>query len=76
MPGPGGAYPGGCLVWGCLLGGSGPGGAWSGEGGIPACTEADPPPPPPWIEFVTHATENITLPQTSFAGGNYVSAEC
>ena len=29
-----------------------------------------PPPPPPWTEFLTHATENITLPQTSFAGGN------
>ena len=28
------------------------------------------PPPPPWTEFLTHATENITLPQTSFAGGN------
>ena len=25
--------------------------------------------PPPWTEFLTHATENITLPQTSFAGG-------
>ena len=37
-------------------------------GGIPACTEADPP-PPLWTEFLTHATENMTLPQTSFAGG-------
>ena len=27
-------------------------------------------PPPPWTEFLTHASENITLPQTSFAGGN------
>ena len=26
--------------------------------------------PPPWTEFLTHACENITLPQTSFAGGN------
>ena len=25
---------------------------------------------PPWTEFLTHASENITLPQTSFAGGN------
>ena len=25
--------------------------------------------PPPWTEFLTHATENITLSQTSFAGG-------
>ena len=29
-------------------------------GGIPACTEAD---PPLWTEFLTHTTENITLPQ-------------
>ena len=28
--------------------------------------------PPLWTEFLTHATENITLPQTSFAGGNYM----
>ena len=27
-------------------------------------------PPPLWTEFLTHAYENITLPQTSFAGGN------
>ena len=26
--------------------------------------------PPLWTEFLTHATENVTLPQTSFAGGN------
>ena len=40
---PGGSGPGGCLV----LGGSGPWGvgAWSRGGGIPACTEADPPHP-------------------------------
>ena len=25
--------------------------------------------PPLWTEFLTHAYENITLPQTSFAGG-------
>ena len=25
--------------------------------------------PPPCTEFLTHATENITFPQTSFAGG-------
>ena len=29
-------------------------------------------PPPPWTEFLTHATENITLPKTSFTGGNNV----
>ena len=27
--------------------------------------------PPPWTETLTHATQNITLPQTSFAGGKY-----
>ena len=27
-------------------------------------------PLPLWTEFLTHASENITLPQTSFAGGN------
>ena len=35
---------------------------------------ADPPgadTPSLWTEFLTHACENITLPQTSFAGGNY-----
>ena len=35
--------------------------------GISACTEAD---PTLWTEFLTHASENITLAQTSFAGGN------
>ena len=30
---------------------------------------------PPWTEFLTHASENITLPQTSFAGGNDIKAE-
>ena len=35
-------------------------------GGIPPCTEAD---PSLGTEFLTHASENITLPQTSFAGG-------
>ena len=27
-------------------------------------------PSPPWTAFLTHASENITLPQTLFAGGN------
>ena len=27
-------------------------------------------PPPPWTEWLTHASENITLPQTSFVGDN------
>ena len=31
-----------------------------------ACWEAN----PLWTEGMTHACENITLPQTSFAGGN------
>ena len=49
--GPRGVYgPGGCMV----LGG----------GGIPACTEADPP-----VNRMTNRCKNITLPQTSFAGG-------
>ena len=29
-----------------------------------------PPPPPPRTEFLSHASKNMTLPQTSFAGGN------
>ena len=37
---------------GCL-----PGGGVSAWGYIPACTEADNPPPPPWTEFLTHASE-------------------
>ena len=58
---------GGCLVPG--VGVSGPrGGEVPGPrgSGIPACTEAD----PPWTEFLTHTSENITLPQISFAGSN------
>ena len=43
----------------------------SRPGGSPPGT----PPPeadtPLWTEFLTHAYENITLPQTSFAGGKY-----
>ena len=37
-----------------------------GEGGLPpsGCR------PTPWTEGMTNACENITLPQTSFAGGN------
>ena len=47
----------GVCSWGCPL----PGG-----GGIPACNGAD---PPLCIEFLTHATENNTLPQLC-CGGN------
>ena len=68
---PGGSAPGGVCSWGdCLLRGEGgvcSQGVCSEGGGIPACTEADL--PPPLTEFLTHATENITLPQTSFPGG-------
>ena len=51
--------PGGVCLWslGVVLQGvsaSGPGGC------IPAWNGAE---PPPWTEFLTHATENITLPQ-------------
>ena len=65
---------GGCL----LLGGVCSGGSALGRGaylpapgmggwyGIPACTEAD----PPVTDRMTDRRKNITLPQTSFAGGN------
>ena len=59
--GPGGwcAWSGGvCMGWGCMVLG----------GGIPACTEADPP-----VNRMTNRCKNITLPQTSFAGGNKMS---
>ena len=45
---------------GCLLGGV------NLVGGVPAQAL-----PPLLTEFLTHAYENITLPQISFAGGNY-----
>ena len=63
---PGGSAPGGYLV-------PGEGGAWSWVGvwcwGV-VSKHALRQTPPPWTEFLTHATENVTLPQTSFAGGN------
>ena len=37
--------------------------------GIPPAMHAGIPPPPLWTEFLTHASENITLAQTSFTGG-------
>ena len=46
---------------------SAPGGAWS-RGGVVVSQHALKQ-TPLWTEFLTHATENITLPQTSFAGG-------
>ena len=70
VPGPGGVCSGGSAPGGgCLLPGGVSTSIWGGGGGIPACTEAD----PPWTEFLTHTTENITLPQTSFAGGKYIT---
>ena len=61
--------PGGVCLWSwgvCLW-------SWgsdSGPGGVVVSQHAPRQTPPPWTEFLTHATENITLPQTSFAGGN------
>ena len=51
--------PVGCMVPGGV---HGPGG-----GGIPSCTEAEPPAP---VNRMTNRCKNITLPQNSFAGGN------
>ena len=62
---------GGVLVRGVYL----PSGVYLSKGGctswgvpawgvyLPRCSQL-------WTEFLTHATENITLPQTSFVGGN------
>ena len=53
---------------GCLL----PGGVSATGGvGIPACTETDPP-----VNRMTDRCKNITLPQTSFAGGKYWMTCC
>ena len=38
-------------------------------GGVPAWGCTCPGTSPLWTEFLTHATENITLPQTLFVGG-------
>ena len=46
-----------------------PGGRPSGHVTCDACWEANPPLPPP-VNRMVHRCENITLPQTSFAGGN------
>ena len=66
LPGPGGmpAWSGGCLIWGV----PGPRGCLPGPRGVVsqhALRQT-----PLWTEFLTHASENITLPQTSFAVGN------
>ena len=59
---PGGAWSrgGGCLLWGGRV--PGPRGVVSQH----ALRQT----PLLWTEFLTHATENITLSQTSLAGGN------
>ena len=69
VPGPGGVRSGG--VNGPRWSASG-GGAWSGGGGIPACTEADPHPVNRILDTRYWANENITFPQTSFEGGKYL----
>ena len=51
----GGGVPAWSWGWGVYLPGSG-GCTWSGTS--------------PPVDRMTHAYENITLPQTSFAGGN------
>ena len=68
-----------CLVWGVYLPGLGGVPAWSqgtvtawSHWGVPAWSGGVYLPRyslPLWTEFLTHASENITLPQTSFAGG-------
>ena len=58
VPAQGGTCPGGCTC---------PGG-YLPKAGVPA--RGVPSGLPPWTEFLTHASENITLPQTSFVGGN------
>ena len=61
--------PGRCLLWDvCLVPEGGVPGPGGGGGGIPACTEAD---PPHSVNRMTDSCKNITLPQTSFAGGKY-----
>ena len=58
-------YPGGCTCpRGYLPRGVVPSGGVSTQGGTCPGT------PPLCTELLTHATENITLPQTSFAGSN------
>ena len=80
----GGVWSGGCLVPGgvCSREGVCSGGCVWSEGGLSQCmlgyhTSPAPDTPPLLTEFLIHAYENITLPQTSFAGGNNVIvAQC
>ena len=70
VPGARGGIPGiqrAYLSWGGVCSG---GCTWSGGVCSRGCAWSGTPPPPLWTEFLTHASENITLPQTSFAGGN------
>ena len=57
LPGGGAAWSGGCT---CSRGGC----TCLVRGGVPGQV------PPPPVDRMTHAFENITLPQTSFVGGN------
>ena len=75
---------GGHLVWGVHLvrrgspgrGVPGPRGVYLVPGGVPGPGGCLPRYSPLWTEFLTHASENITLPQTSFAGGNNPMKTC
>ena len=57
---------GGGGVWSLGRGSYALGGAWSRGWWYPSMHWGR---PPLWTEFLSHASENITLPQTSFAGG-------
>ena len=48
-------------------------GGMSAGGYLPGGGGTCPGTPLLWTEFLTHAYENITLPQTSFAGGKNIS---
>ena len=66
VPAQGVYLPGGTCSGGCTCPGGVPAqGVYLSGGG---CTCPDT--PPLWTEFLTRTTENITLPQTSFTGGN------
>ena len=68
VPGPGGVGGAWSRGWRCLVPGEGrcliPGGVVSQH----ALRQT-----PLWTEFLTHTSENITLPQISYAGGNNCS---
>ena len=64
VPAQGVYLPGGVPARGCTCPG-----VYLPRGGVPAWGVYLPRYSPPWTEFLTHASENITLPHTSFAGG-------